>query len=163
MDKSKVQVKSKKFKFWLSIAVFVFCSFSLSGCAGFQETVKGFKGVSTKVLEDNLKDAAAKEFKMDYKSCYYETKELLKGIGAYIYAEDTKKKLIAVYVSEQDTTPVGLFFKEIDKNKTQIRVSSPSSYAKELISETIFSAIDKSLKEKKVNVQLDVAEESQLK
>jgi hypothetical protein len=49
--------------------------------------------------------------------------------------------MIAIYVSETDTTPVGLFFKEIDKSNTQVEVSSPSTYAKELISEKVFKLL----------------------
>jgi hypothetical protein len=62
-------------------------------------------------------------------------------IGAYIYVKDIKKHMIAIYVSETDTTPVGLFFKEIDKSNTQVEVSSPSTYAKELISEKVFKLL----------------------
>ena len=49
--------------------------------------------------------------------------------------------MIAVYFSESDTTPIGIFFKEIGANTTQMEVSSPSSYAKELIAERLFSVL----------------------
>jgi hypothetical protein len=66
----------------------------------------------------------------------------LKDIGAYIYAEDKKKDLIAIYVSENNTTPVGLFFQETDNLHTQIEISSPSSFARDLIAEKIFSNLE---------------------
>ncbi|MDD5730965.1 MAG: hypothetical protein PHN57_07565, partial [Candidatus Omnitrophica bacterium] len=58
---------------------------------------------------------------------------------------------ILFYVANHDTTPVGLFFDEIEKNRTTVEVSSPSSYAKELISNKIFAGL-----EKKITVELDL-------
>jgi hypothetical protein len=117
----------------------------IMGCASFKETVKGFAGVSTKVLEDNRKTAVTRIFNHDYNACYNKMEEALKSIGAYIYAKDKAKHMFAIYVSEKDTTPVGLFLKDIDKEHTQIEVSSPSSYAKEMIAAKFFPALELSL------------------
>jgi hypothetical protein len=141
-------------------AAIILLALLIGGCSGLREAVKGFKGVSTKVLEDNLKDSSKKDFNLDYETAYYKAEGVLGDIHCYVYAKDPQKKLIAVYVSETDTTPVGIFFKAIDKNRTQIQVSSPSSFAKESIAEKFFAALDKTLKEKKVNVQLDVTGEA---
>jgi hypothetical protein len=115
----------------------------MTGCATIEETTKGFAGVSTKVLEDNRKSAILKNFNYDYFTCYTTTLDILKRTYAYIYVQDIKKHMIAIYVSEYDTTPVGLFFKEIDANTTQIEVSSPSTYAKEFIANNVASVLDK--------------------
>jgi len=130
---------------------------TLGGCATIKETAKCVVGVSTKVLEDGRKDAIKKTFNCDHNNCYNKTLEKLKQIGTYIYAEDRKKQMIAVYLHKADetkttvtktgftitdTTPVGIFFKEIDAKNTQIEVSSPSTYAKEFISTKIFSALE---------------------
>lgn len=139
------------------------------GCAAVKEMGKGFVGVSTEVLESKRKDSLKKSFALDYNNCYKEVKELLKGkeiqagngIQAenepYIYAEDLNKKMIALYLSQIDTAPVGIFFTEEAKNKTLIEVSSPSSYAKELIAKKIFAGIDvlinPKIKENKINVK----------
>jgi len=131
-----------------------------SGCATVIEAGKGFVGISTKALEDNRKNALAKTFNCDYNTCYGETEKILKNIGAYIYARDSKKKMIAIYVSEQDTTPVGLFFKEIDANNTQIEVSSLSTYAKEFISGKVFSILEKSLSHKEEETEKTDAKEA---
>lgn len=136
----------------LIIFLLVLC---VAGCAGLEEAVRGFKGVSTKVLEDNRKDALKKDFPLGDETLYYKSQEILKDLGCYIYAKDFQKKLIAVYVSEADTTAVGLFFQAIDKNRTQVQVASASSFAKEAVAEKFFAALDKSLKEKKVKVKLD--------
>lgn len=111
---------------------------SLSGCAGIKETAKGVVGISTKSLEENRKDAIVKAFNYDYFTCYTKTLDTLRHIGAYIYIQDIKSHMIAIYVSEEDTTPVGLFFKDIDAANTQVEVSSPSTYAKEFIAAKIF-------------------------
>lgn len=110
---------------------------NLSGCAGIKETAKGVAGISTKSLEENRKDAIVKAFNYDYSTCYTKTLDILKRISVYIYLQDIKSHMVAIYVSEEDTTPVGLFFKEIDNANTQIEVSSPSVYAKEFIAAKI--------------------------
>ncbi len=126
--------------------IFAFYIFNFIGCATVKETAKGIAGVSTKVLEDARKDAVIKKFNYDYNTCYNKVEGILTQIGAYIYAKDNKKQMIAIYVSEADTTPVGLFLKAIDANNTQIEVSSPSTYAKEFIAKSVFLALEKSLK-----------------
>jgi hypothetical protein len=157
-QKSKVQAKSQNFKSRLFILVSILCTIAILGCGGFKEGLRGFAGISTKVLEEDKPSAISRSFNYDYNTCYLKVKGIIKEIGAYIYAKDNEKKMIAIYVSGQDTTPVGLFFEEVDKANTKIQVSSPSAYAKELISEKIFSALEKSLKAKKVEVQLDAIE-----
>lgn len=116
---------------------------NLSGCAAITEGAKGIAGISTKSLEKARKDALTKTFNDDYFTAYTKALDILKQIGAYIYKQDVKKRIIAIYVSQTDTTAVGVFFKEIDANNTQVEVSSPSTYAKELIAEKLFSALEK--------------------
>lgn len=118
---------------------------NLAGCAMVIEGAKGIAGVSTKSLEEKRKEAIVRTFDCDCDSCFDKTRKILKNIGAYIYALDKKKQMIAVYVSEEDTTPVGIFFKALDKAKTQVEVSSPSTYGKEFISSKLFSVLDKPL------------------
>ncbi len=144
---SKFKIKNSKFKTairkkkLLILLPFYFLLLTLFGCASIKETAKGIAGVSTKVLEDNRKSAIVKTFNYDYFTCYTRTLDILKKMGAYIYAQNIKKHMIAIYVSEQDTTAVGLFFKEINKTNTQIEISSPSTYAKELIAEKVFKSL----------------------
>ena len=141
----------------------------LSGCATVKEMGKGFIGVSTQVLDQKRKDALKKSFALDYDSCYVKVKEILKGNEkakenekekgsgeeSPIYAQDVKKKMIAVYLASADTTPVGIFFTEESESNTLIEISSPSIYAKEEIANRIFTGIDKLIKpkieEKKIN------------
>lgn len=116
----------------------------LSGCITAQESVKGLLGVSTQVLEDNRKDALKKECSGDLISCHNKIKAILKENNAYIYADDLSNDMLALYVSQEDTTPVGVFLTELSNDKTGIEVCSPSTYGKETIAKILFSELDKS-------------------
>lgn len=145
----------------------------LFGCQTIKETGKGFLGVSTKVLETKRKDALKKSFALDYGNCYKKVKDLLKVKDiqmvndaqieneSYIYADDLNKKMIALYLSQADTVPVGIFFTVEGENKTLIEVSSPSTYAKEFIAKKIFTGLDAlinpKVKENKTNVKEEVS------
>ena len=132
-------------KRYCPIVLLSYCSIVLLGCATVKEAAKGFMGISTQSLEKARKDAIIKTFNYDYLACYAKTMDVLKSMQAYIYTQSIKKHMIAIYVSEQDTTPVGLFFKEIDAANTQVEVSSLSTYAKEFISGKVFPVLDKKL------------------
>lgn len=126
----------------LGLVVFLSCVLvGTLGCASIKEMTMGFMGISTRSLEKARKDAVSQNFKYDYFTAYTKTLDVLKEIKAYVYTKNIKKHSIAIYVSEEDTTPVGMFFKEIDKENTQIEVSSPSTYARDLISAKLFSAL----------------------
>ena len=133
---------TKKLKLFFILLPFYFLLFTLFGCASIKEMARGFAGISTKILEDDRPNAIVKTLNYDYFTSYTKTLDILKQLKAYIYAKDIKKHMIAIYVSEQDTTPVGIFFKEIDAKNTQLEFSSPSTYAKELISSKVFSALE---------------------
>jgi hypothetical protein len=121
----------------------------LCGCVSLKEGARGFAGVSTRVLENARSEAAARVFKKEYAVVVDKTREALKGIGAYIYAQDSAKGMIAIYVSELDTTPVGLFFTAVDGTSTRVEVSSPSPYARDFIARQVFAFLDgKTLKQK---------------
>jgi len=131
-------------------AICVFLSLILiNGCASIKETAKGFAGISTKELEAGRKSAIVKQFDYDYFTSFTKALDALKNMGSYIYAQDIKKHMIAIYVSESDTTPVGIFFKEISATSTQIEVSSPSTFTKEIISQKLFQALSEKSREKK--------------
>ncbi|MHB8155704.1 MAG: hypothetical protein ACYDFR_06640 [Candidatus Omnitrophota bacterium] len=130
--------------FTLTTTVYVLLTV-LSGCATVKEMGKGFIGVSTQVLEEKRSDALKKSFALGYNDCYVKVKNILnlKDKETYIYAEDPKNKMIAVYLSSTDTTPVGIFFTEETGVNTLIEISSPSIYAKEEIANRIFAGLAK--------------------
>lgn len=133
---------TKQLIFSVLFVLFVsFCVISMTSCASLKEGVKGIAGTSTKVLEDGRADAITKDFPYDYFTSYTKSLDALRGFGAYIYAQSLKERMIAIYVSKHDTTPVGIFFKELDANNTQVQVSSPSLTAKGLISTRLFKSL----------------------
>lgn len=133
--------------------IFAFCVFLsvilINGCTSIKEAAKGFAGVSTKELEAGRGSAILKTFEYDYFDMFIKSLDVLKDMKSYIYTQDIKKHMIAIYVSEEDTTPVGIFFKEISATSTQVEVSSPSIFAKELISDKLFKALSAQSGEKK--------------
>ncbi|MDD5116509.1 MAG: hypothetical protein PHW98_05555 [Candidatus Omnitrophica bacterium] len=142
----------------------------LSGCATVHEAARGFAGVSTRILEDKRKEALRESYPMDYDTCYARVKAILgekvmmkQGeeeieSRSYIYAEDPQQKMIAIYLSETDTTPVGIFFVEDGRGRTMIEVSSPSTYAKENIAGRISSGIREQLKQDRQEKKTDAKE-----
>lgn len=137
----------------LFFLIFIICF--LSGCSGLKETTRGFLGVSTKVLEDKRETAIKKDFSGDLATIHNKIKDILKKEDAYVYCDDLTRNLIVLYVSDTDTTPVGVFLTKVDKNNTRVEVSSPSTYAKEVIADIIFSSLNGTRKPKDVKGKLD--------
>jgi hypothetical protein len=127
----------KRVKLFLFFSLFCF----LGGCSGLKEATRGFAGVSTKVLEDTRPGAIKKDFSGNLGEVHGKIREILKKEGSYVYKDDLTRNFIALYLSEEDTTPVGIFLTEVDNN-TRVEVSSPSTYAKEFIANIIFSSLD---------------------
>lgn len=141
---------------FLIIGAFIFL-----GCAAVTEGTKGFLGVSTKQLEEARAQAIKKTFPCGYDTCYNKTKEILRKKGSYIYTEDRSKRMIAAYLSEDETTAAGLFFTSIDANNTQIEISSASQYGKEYIAKRVFSGLDDFLNPKKKEGLVDEKQEEE--
>ncbi len=112
-----------------------------SGCTCLKERLKGFLAISTRELEQGRAEAIVKIVDYDFKDCYQKIERILADIGSYVYSK--KSDLIAVYISQVDTTPAGIFFKEIDTNRTQLEIVSPAKDTKEYLAQEIFSALQK--------------------
>ena len=123
-------------------SVFLLCLSLLCGCVSIREMCRGVAGTSTKILEEGRAAAFTKEVNYDYAKCYTLAKDILTRMNVYFYAEDTKKGMLAFYVSQEDTTPVGVFLVQLDPNRTRIEVSSPSTAAKEMVSKKLFYDLD---------------------
>lgn len=127
---------------WVKYCSALFLAVALIGCVRITDGVKCVAGVSTTVLETGRKSAIRKTFNIDYATCDKKVREILKKSGSYIYAEEKARGLIAFYVSTSDTTPVGIFFIQIDAVTTELEVSSPSTAAKEAMARKIFNAVE---------------------
>ena len=126
---------------WATAAAFLVSA--IAGCAGMRESARGFVGVSTKEVERVRSSAIIKSFDCDLSRCSGMVEQVLAKMEAYVYAR--KSGMIAVYISETDTTPVGIFLSADGNTKTKIEVSSPSTYGRETIAEKLFAGIDKEL------------------
>ncbi len=132
-----------------AIVRIIFCCIALSaasGCALRNDTIREIAGISVFELEGLRKNAEVKIFGEDYFTCFTKTLDILKKLDMYIYRQDIKKYLIAVYMSKEDSTAVGLFFKEVNKDETKIEITSPSSYAKEFVAKRIFTILEKTFR-----------------
>lgn len=126
----------------ISVIILVsYCVIGLLGCACLKETTRGLLAISTKEIENARNEAIVKIVDYDYLSCYKIVENKLAEIGSHVYAK--RDDLIAVYISPTDTTPAGIFFKEINKRKTQLEIVSPAADTKEYLAEKIFSALEK--------------------
>lgn len=126
----------RRMRFLMNVAT-GYCLLTLIGCASMKEAGRGIAGTSVKILEETRADAVKKEFVSDSQTVTLRVKESLKKTGCYVYRQEPDKGLIAVYLSETDTTPVGIFLKGIDSGATLVEISSPSTYAKEFLMEKI--------------------------
>lgn len=148
----------KRYKTYVAVILLVIAAGSLSGCVTGKFDWKWLIGTSTKDVEDARKDAITKVFDLDYDTAYTKVRDAIKNIkiketstyaikGATrdisIYAGSKAQKMIALYYININTTPVGIFFKDIDNAHTEIAVSSQSPSAKAFISGQIFSALEK--------------------
>ncbi|MGD9015390.1 MAG: hypothetical protein PVI33_05155 [Candidatus Omnitrophota bacterium] len=114
-----------------------YCLVVLAGCASLKQGIRGFLGISTKEIENARVQAIVKIVDYDYASCYKMVEARLAEIKSYIYTR--RADLIAVYISQTDTTPAGVFFREVDNQKTEIAIASPASDTKEYLADKIFS------------------------
>ncbi len=110
----------------------------LSGCTTPGDYWKKVVGVSTKGIEESRADAVSKVFDYDYKTCYDKTETLLKKMPKVSVFAKTKS-MIAVYVIDPNTTPVGIFFKEIDAGHTQVDVASGSTPTRDWVAKNVFA------------------------
>jgi hypothetical protein len=134
--------RSEKYKI---LVLFFVCIFwpVFPGCAQIKEAAKGFAGVSIREVEEARKEAIVKRIDYGYPEAFEMMRKILKERGSYIYRQSPQEHAIFLYVSEADTTPVGIFFKEIDSTHTQIEIASPSMYAKEFIAARISRGLSK--------------------
>ena len=109
-----------------------------SGCACLKGGFKGFLGISTEEIENARDEAIVKIVNRSKSDCYKMTEARLGQIGSHIYAKE--ENFIAVYISQTDTTPAGIFFKQIGEGKTQVEISSPASDTKEYLAEKLLPA-----------------------
>jgi hypothetical protein len=131
---------------------------SICGCStsALKESWRGFAGTSTAALTQNRPSAACHKFNCSLEECEPKLAEVLAELKNYVYAREPG--LTAVYVSENDTTPVGIFVSRTPSGTTKVEVSSPSSFSRDAEARRLFALLERKLKAKKIEVQLDAIE-----
>lgn len=136
--------------------VVLWCCVLAAGCAGVKESCRGVMGTSTRILEDCKPKAVAKSFACAAADCAAALEQALQDSGAYIYRRDAYKRLTAVYVSPEDTTPVGIFLEPENPGSTKVLVCSPSTWARDFIAGKVYARLERKLLEgKNVDVKLE--------
>lgn len=126
----------------------------LAGCANIKEMTRGALGISTNEIDLARPKAIKRVFACDYNTAYNNTLKALEKLNSYVYAK--KSDLIAIYISQEDTTVVGIFFKEIDPANTQLEISSPSTYGRDLMAKKLFPEVEFLISVKKEPVKEEV-------
>jgi len=108
-----------------------------SGCASLQESARGVLGTSVKEVEQSRNKSVKLVIPGDYNTAYESVLSELKKEGRYIYRRDRKEHLIAFYMSNENTTVAGVFLNDLGTGKTEIEIASPSSYARNLLAESL--------------------------
>jgi hypothetical protein len=122
----------------------IFLCLVMAGCAGVLEAGRGIAGTSTKILEESKPQAVSRVVAMDEAQVLQKIEEqVVPSLNAYVYARVPEKHLIAIYASENDTTPVGIYTVATADGGTMISVSSPSIYAKESILQAVYDVLTK--------------------
>ena len=124
----------------LMIGLLCFLLFGAAGCAGIKQTTRAFLGTSTKELRQAREQAIVRVVNHDYQGCYKRVEAGLLGLGSHIYSKE--EDLIAVYISSEDTTPAGVFFRQVEDKKTELGITSPSKDTKEYLAEKIFALLE---------------------
>lgn len=133
----------------------------LSGCASMTEMCRGFAGTSTRIIDEKRPEALKKEFQGDIQTVSARVRESLKKTGCYVYRQEPDKGLTAVYLSEKDTTPAGVYLTQLDSGATLVEVSSPSTYAREFLIEKLSGDLKDLIKvEKKETTEEPVQEKT---
>jgi hypothetical protein len=105
-------------------------------------------GIGTKAFREKGK-IYTKTFEKDIFSCYTQTRKFLEHIGASFYRGSRKKNFMVmthfngIFLQCNESTEVAIFFKEIDKFKTNVEVSSLNYSLSEFVSAKLFKELEK--------------------
>ncbi len=121
------------------VIIALFTALAVSGCCTTpREMLKIAIGNSTRSIEQARPNSLTKVVGYDYGTCYVKTETLIKKIpNLSIYAKN--EDMIALYYTEVNVTPVGVFFTEMDPNHTRVEIASESPDAREYVAKSVFA------------------------
>ncbi|MCF7893631.1 MAG: hypothetical protein K9L84_01015 [Candidatus Omnitrophica bacterium] len=127
------------------IIFFIFIFSSFLGCSPI-ETAR-LTGIGIKPFKTKGK-IYSQNFKKDIIKCYHQTKGIIEELGAILYRGSSKESFIVsfgyskIFPSASHSTEVAIFFNWLDKDKTEVKVSSLNYNLAKFISEKIFEKLN---------------------
>lgn len=109
----------------------------LCGCVSLGEKVHGVLGTSIREIEASRVKSVKLTVPGSYDTAYDDVLAELKKEGRYIYRQERKEGLIAFYMSNENTTVAGVFLRELEGEKTEIEIASPSSFSRNILREKL--------------------------
>ena len=116
----------------------------LSGCSTVGEVSKTIWGSSTRVLEQERINALTKVYDKDYWTILKTAVTYLENKGYIVFKKDEVRGVLIVMgvPGAVNTTEVGVFFVELNDNQTRVELTSLSTNAKRLLSNSLFHGLD---------------------
>ena len=125
-----------------------------SGCSPVAETIRTVWGSSTRALEDARESAIKKTYRCPYDDCFDVVLSLARNEPVLT---STNPKFFDVFIKDRikshivvmgikgnvDTTEVGIFLMEDQKDVITFEVSSLSTTAKEKVAKAVFEELDR--------------------
>jgi hypothetical protein len=113
------------------IAIAIFLSVQVSGCASVKESVSDFFGFSISDLEKARATGLSRTYPLPYDTAFDKVVEVVKTAKVTVYKADRSRGVISIMdiPKQVDTTLVGVFVEAVDAANTKITISSLSSTA----------------------------------
>ncbi|MFH1655744.1 MAG: hypothetical protein ABH954_03950 [Candidatus Omnitrophota bacterium] len=131
--------------FLKNFAIYFVILIVFSGCIG------NIVGTDVRQPKEGQKGRYSQSFNCSFPACYEGVQEILQEMRVLIFYKNQKKRMISamyfssIYKNCNDTTEVGIFFKEIASGKTQIDVICGNYNLAKFASEQIFSQLKERL------------------
>jgi len=136
-------------KKYYSAVIFCLLFLALNGCARLTEPFKILWGSSMKALEEARPNASVSTFQCREEECFRQVLSIAKENHLTVFTSDPKKPLIVLmgFTGSINTTEVGVFFSEIEPNKTKVEIVSLSPTAQEIATKLLTGQLKKTFTE----------------
>ena len=137
--------------YFFNILIGIFLVFLLLGCHGRGHLIGYTLGTYVSQPEEGEEGRHSETFDCAWEDCYQDVQDVLKDMDVLIFHRDKRRKMISamyfdkIYKNCIDTTEVGIFFKEIEQDKTQVDVACGNYDLAEFASEKIYLGLSEKL------------------
>jgi len=131
------------------IGIILIGASSLSGCCSIKNIPDYIAGTYVKQPEEGTPGRYIETFDYSYPICFEKALGTLKELGVAVRYKSVKKRTIlawyfdGIYDRTIDTTKVGIYFKKITPEKTQVDVACGNYGLAKFASEKIFQGLQK--------------------